>query len=102
MKKTSRTVQAVTSDSDDYLDTDDEINEFEHGMQLDVDEDDDDQGVAQWEPDSWDMAAEDEEDEDEDEDDTMQKRERFARLEALSDKIRPVLRALINFGKGSK
>jgi hypothetical protein len=74
MKRTSQPAQAVASDSDDYLDTDDEVNEFENGMQIDADEDDEDEGVAQWEPDSWDMAADDDDEEDDDED-TVQHRE---------------------------
>ena len=74
MKRPSQPVVAAASDSDDYLDTDDEVNEFENGMQLDADENDEDPGVAQWEPDSWDMA--DDDDEDEDEDDNVQTRKR--------------------------
>ena len=40
----------TSSDVDSILDTDDEVNEFEQAAASGEDED----GVAQWEPDAWD------------------------------------------------
>jgi hypothetical protein len=67
MKRHTQPKHSAPSDSEDYLETDDEVNEFEDGMQIESDEEGEEQGIAQWEPDSWDIGA-DEDDDDEDED----------------------------------
>lgn len=90
------------SESDDFLDTDDEVDEFENGMQIDQEGDEEEEGVAQWQPDDWDAADEDDEDSEDDDESALKRSTRLPTSTVIYLMHRSLQHAVVDARQSSK